>query len=377
VSKVEHPKIPESPTSAGGQTNSALSKLGAASLFMLSQFSLSSCNDHTHESAPTPGGGDTLWRIAARIEPDPNQIEAAIHSIRTINELRSTVIREGLVLLLPSPERLPDTNEVSPEAPTNSIKSSKTAKLSLAEIQTFVRSLLDTDFGSMCRNFKSGDTISARSNCSVDSGGTTHGCYQLSASTIPDFIAYLKHYSRDESLTAEQRKVAKKACDSLRGHAPESRTCKKEWSHVSLTDPHDFRFLQHRYSPETHLFPVLALANRLNFPINAQMAEVYMSLGAQHSPEGNRKILEDVCASLNPSTSPSGEVVAEIYRARRDYVEGLRDRALEKVDRSNKLTDEQKAMQKARIEKMWNSIIDYRYAEECRFALRLVQGLSP
>jgi hypothetical protein len=217
--------------------------------------------------------------------------------------------------------------------------------------------------------FESQGQTNAYSNTKADPGGASWGCYQIAESTMPMFIEHLKEARTAPNLSTEQRKVASKAYDALKDNAPDSASFKRDWLYLAKTDPRDFRALQHNFILDTHLVPVLREAKNLGFDITPQTAEVFLSIGVQHGRFA--AILKDAAGSIDLATSTTEQQVAALYESRRDYVLDIKEGKLEKVAESTKLSTASKKSLSAKIERLWNSVLN-RYEHEEQLALDLL-----
>jgi LysM repeat protein len=287
--------------------------------------------------------GDTLSEIG-------QQFNTPVEDLVAANNLKSPDhIQVGQVLRIPPPQEEPDT--------------AGGGKLSRQEIARFVRSLVDTNFGAVCRTFESNNDISARADASADPGGVSFGCYQISSSTMPAFVRFLGGARDDTALTEEVRSVARKAHDGLSGHPIDSEEFKDVWRDTSQVDPRDFRFLQHLFIIKSHLEPALVQANKLGLPISEEMAEIYLSVAVQHSPSGVAVILSRAAEKAPPATSSVADITRAIYDSRREYVESVRDKRIEKIQLSSD-SDVEKERAVATAERYWKAVLRRLVREE-------------
>ncbi len=304
--------------------------------------------------------GDTLEALSKRFQ-------ITVGLLQVINKMGDgEILRAGdyINILSNKPRRLVRSAPLTP-TPTQTSAAKSTPP---ANIETFVAGLKD-DFGSLCRLFESQGRTSAHSNAEADPGGASWGCYQIAESTMPMFIEYLKEGRIAPSLSAEQRKVASKAYDALKDNAPDSASFKRDWGYLAKTDPRDFRALQHNFILDTHLVPVLQEAKKLGFDITPQTAEVFLSIGVQHGRFA--AILKDAAGSIDLATSTTEEQVTALYESRRGYVKELKQGKLDDIAESKGLSQGSKRDLKAKVERLWDSVLN-RYDREERLALSLL-----
>jgi hypothetical protein len=259
--------------------------------------------------------------------------------------------------------------EPSPSALSNTPARGRTAPVN---IEDFVAGLKG-NFGGLCRSFESAGKSDAYSNAQADPGGASWGSYQIAEGTMPLFLKYLKEAEKNTDLSAEQKRVAARANGAFLGKEPDSSSFKKEWNYIAKTNPRDFKALQHSFILDTHLTPVLKVAQKLGFEINPQTAEVFLSIGVQHGKF--EEILKDAARSRNPERSTTAQQIEALYASRREYVEQIKEAKLENVAESTKLSKSAKQNIAAKIERLWNSVLD-RYNREEQQAKALLENAN-
>jgi LysM repeat protein len=314
----------------------------------------------TYEVTP----GDDLKSIAKKCD-------TTVALLKALNDLGNGVkLIPGQIVKVPhdSPVSIV-AEEPSPSALSNTPARGRTAPVN---IEDFVAGL-KSNFGGLCRSFESAGKSNAYSNAKADPGGASWGSYQIAEGTMPSFLEYLRDANKNTDLTAEQKKVAAKAHGAFLGKEPDSSAFKKEWNYIAKTDPNDFKALQHSFILDTHLTPVLKVAQNLGFEITPQTAEVFLSIGVQHGKF--EEILQDAARSRDPKSSTTEQQIEALYASRREYVEQIKEEKLEDVAESKKLSRSAKQTLTAKIERLWNSVLN-RYTREERQAKALVENAN-
>ena len=304
--------------------------------------------------------GDTLESLAQQFNTTPGILQI-------VNKMRDgdpLPVGEHINVPYDAPRSLLDEGERPPQLKQKSV----VKPIPPSDIETFVGGL-KTDFGGLCRSFESRGRTNAYSNAKADPGGASWGCYQIAQSTMPMFVTYLKEAATARDLTTEQRQVAAKAYEALKGDKPDSASFKRDWSYLATTDPRDFRALQHNFILDTHLVPVLKEAKKLGFDITPQTAEVFLSIGVQHARFA--EILKGAATSIDLATSTTEQQVAALYESRRGYVKELKEEKLEDIAESTRLSKASKRDLKGKVERLWDSVLN-RYDREERLALSLI-----
>jgi hypothetical protein len=188
---------------------------------------------------------------------------------------------------------------------------------------------------------------------------------------MPLFMEYLKGAGKLSDLSAEEMRVAVKAYGALQGHKPDSPKFQQEWNYLTKTDPRDFRALQHHFILDTHLSPVLREASKLGFDITPQTAEVFLSIGVQHSRFD--VILRNAARSIDVSTATTEKQISALYESRREYVKEIKEEKLDEIASSKNLSKDSKRSISGKVETFWNSVLN-RYDREETLALGLVHN---
>lgn len=305
---------------------------------------------------------DTLEGLAEKFN-------TTVGLLQVVNNLGDRIdVASGQYLRVPhnSPRSIVD-EEPSPLTPSSTPATGKAAPVNIEE---FVAGLKG-NFGELCRSFESAGKSNAYSNAKADPGGASWGSYQIAEGTMPSFLKYLKDADTNPDLTPEQKKVAAKAHGAFVNKEPDSSAFKKEWNYIAKTDPRDFKALQHSFILDTHLTPVLQVAQRLGFEITAKTAEVFLSIGVQHGKF--EVILEDAARSRNPATATTEEQIDALYDSRREYVKKIKEAELESIAESKKLSKSAKVTIAAKAERLWNAVLA-RYTREEQQAKALVDN---
>jgi len=165
---------------------------------------------------------------------------------------------------------------------------------------------LTTPLGTVTAQSESAGDVGAISTGAGDPGGKSYGLYQMTIPTMRDFMA--NEGNQNPSLVM-----------NTRGTEIGSPEFDEGFRRAAENDPAGMRQAQQAYIERTHYQPALARAQAAGFSTeNRLVQEAMFSVGVQHSPAGQMRILENA----SPEGSPQ-EQVRSIMRSRSNYIENI------------------------------------------------------
>lgn len=156
---------------------------------------------------------------------------------------------------------------------------------------------MDLELGFISARFESGNLgIEAISHIPGDPGGVSYGKYQLSRTTLLDYL--------------------NKSVFTFSGLFTGTPKFNNNWLDICCAYPYEFELEQDLYITRTHFLPASIYAKDLGLDTKSRrMQEAIFSIAVQHG--GAKKILKQSFAYEQE------DGIERLYRARADYVRGL------------------------------------------------------
>jgi len=153
--------------------------------------------------------------------------------------------------------------------------------------------------GDVAKHFESADAgPGSISSVADDPGGKSYGCYQLSKTTLSDYI--------------------NKSDFQVRGSIG-SEEFDKSWTGIAKEYPHEFELEQYLYILKYKYLPVVKFSKDVGYNTESRrIQEAIFSIAVQHG--GARQIISK---AYDPMLVSDEEVLSNLYHTRIEYVLGL------------------------------------------------------